>query len=130
VWLTHLWRRAEVRTALRVASRALSQQVDAVVDGDRVDDRQLRRVLIATSSYLRRWQRRATPFGLFAGVAAASADTPASTRLGDEHQVVARADARWLGEIIDSLEQCSDLLPFRRSIRVTVTAPLPSLVLA
>jgi thiopeptide-type bacteriocin biosynthesis protein len=111
VWLAHLWRRAEVRTALRVASRALSQQVDAVVDGDRVDDRQLRRVLIATSSYLRRWQRRATPFGLFAGVAAASADTPAATRLGDEHQVVARADARWLGEIIDSLEQRSDLLP-------------------
>lgn len=53
----------------------------------------------------------ATPFGLFAGVAAASAGTPACAQLGDEHQLVARADARWLGEIIDSLEQRPDLLP-------------------
>ncbi|MPZ80270.1 MAG: lantibiotic dehydratase [Actinophytocola sp.] len=111
VWLAHLWRRAEVRTALRVASPALSQQVDAIVGGDRVDARQFRRVLITTSSYLRRWQRRATPFGLFAGVAAASADTPATARLGEEHQVAARAGARWLGEIIDGLEQRPDLLP-------------------
>ncbi len=111
LWLAHLWRRAEVRTALWVASPALSQQVDAIVDGDRIDARQLRRVLITTSSYLRRWQRRATPFGLFAGVAAASADIPASTRLGDEHLLIARVDARWLGEIIDGLEQRPDLLP-------------------
>jgi lantibiotic biosynthesis protein len=69
----------------------------------------VRRLLVTTSFYLRRWQRRATPFGLFAGVAAASTGTPATTRLGDEHQVVARADARWMGEIIDGLEQRSDI---------------------
>jgi lantibiotic biosynthesis protein len=110
-WLAHLWRRAEVRAALRVASPALSQQIDAIVEDGRVDGRQLRRVLVTTSSYLRRWQRRATPAGLFAGVAAASAGAPVSVRLGDDHQVMARADARWLGEIIDGLEQRSDLLP-------------------
>jgi lantibiotic biosynthesis protein len=111
MWLAHLWRRAGVRAALRVASPVLSQQIDVIVDGDHVDARQLRRVLVMTSFYLRRWQRRATPFGLFAGVAAASTGTPATTRLGDKHQVVARADARWLGEIIDGLEQRPDLLP-------------------
>jgi thiopeptide-type bacteriocin biosynthesis protein len=88
----------------------LSQEIDAIVDGGRGDARQLRRVLVTTSAYLRRWQRRATPFGLFAGVAAASADTPAAARLGGEHQVVARADAGWLGAIIERLEQHTDLL--------------------
>ncbi|HEU0088408.1 MAG TPA: lantibiotic dehydratase [Pseudonocardiaceae bacterium] len=111
VWLAHLWRRAVVRSALRVASPVLSQQIDAIVVGDHVDPRQVRRVLVTTSFYLRRWQRRATPFGMFAGVAAASTGNPATTRLGDEHQVVARADARWVGEIIDGLEQRSDVLP-------------------
>jgi lantibiotic biosynthesis protein len=110
VWLAHLWRRAEVRSAFQVASPVLSQRIDAIVDGDHVDPRQVRRVLVTTSSYLRRWQRRATPFGLFAGVAAASIGSPATTRLGDEHQVAARADARWVGEIIDGLEQHSELL--------------------
>ncbi|WP_460399862.1 lantibiotic dehydratase [Actinophytocola sediminis] len=109
-WLEHLWRRTEIRTALRVASTALSHHVDAIVAGDRVDVSQLRRVLITTFSYLRRWQRRATPFGLFAGVAAASAGSPPSAQLSEEHKVVARADARWLGEIIDSLERHPELL--------------------
>lgn len=116
-WLTRLWQRPEVRVALQVASPVLSQQIDAIVDGAYADVRQLRRVLLSTSSYLRRWQRRATPFGMFAGVAAASAGSPPSARFGDVPHVAARADARWVGEIINGLEQRSDLLP-----RLTVVA--------
>jgi hypothetical protein len=111
VWLAQLWRRAEVRTALRVASPVLSEQVDAIVEGDDADARQLQRLLISTSSYLRRWQRRATPFGLFAGVTAVSVGAPATAQFGDEYQVAVRADARWVGVIIDGLEQRADLLP-------------------
>lgn len=110
-WLARLWRRAEVQTALRVASPVLAAQIDTIVAGSDVDPRQVRRVLTTTSSYLRRWQRRATPFGLFAGVAAASTASPAQVRLGDEHQLAVRADARWVGEIIEGLERRRDVLP-------------------
>ncbi|HZD14688.1 MAG TPA: lantibiotic dehydratase family protein, partial [Pseudonocardiaceae bacterium] len=111
VWLAQLWQRDEVRVALRVASPAFCQQVDAVVGGGCVDARQMRRVLITASSYLRRWQRRSTPFGLFAGVAAASVGQPVIMRLGQGNRVTARADARWLGGVIDSLQRHPELLP-------------------
>lgn len=110
-WLACLWRRAEVQTALRVASPVLAAQIDLLVAGGDGDPRQVRRVLATTSSYLRRWQRRATPFGLFAGVAAASTASPASARLGHECRVAVRADAGWVGDIIESLERRCDVLP-------------------
>ncbi|GAB3001215.1 MULTISPECIES: lantibiotic dehydratase [Amycolatopsis] len=131
-WLVRLWHRAEVRAALRIASPVLAEQIDQLVSGRDGDPRQVRRVLSATSSYLLRWRRRATPFGLFAGVAAASTDAPASARLDPECRVSARADARWLGEIITGLQQRHDLLPrltvvannaaFRRGTRVVIPA--------
>ncbi|MGH3983617.1 MAG: lantibiotic dehydratase, partial [Pseudonocardiaceae bacterium] len=95
VWLARLWRRDEVRAALRVASPALSQQIDSVLGGGCVDARQMRRVLVSASSYLLRWQRRPTPFGLFAGVVAASAGNRPTTGFGHGHRVMARADAQW-----------------------------------
>lgn len=49
-----------------------------------------------------------TPFGLFAGVAAASAGDRPTTRFGYGHRMTVRADARWLGGIIDGLEQHPD----------------------
>lgn len=131
-WLARLWRRDEVQAALRVASPALSQQIDAVLGGGCVDARQMRRVLVSASSYLLRWQRRATPFGLFAGVAAASVGDRPTTRFGHGHRVMARADARWLGGIIDGLERRPEVLRrlpvvvndagFRRGDRFVVPA--------
>jgi len=58
-----------------------------------------------TSSYLLRWRRRPTPFGLFAGVTAASAAGEPTARFGRCHRVAARADAQWLGGLIDDLER-------------------------
>ncbi len=110
VWLARLWRRDEIRAALRIASPALSQQIDTVLGGGFVDAREMRRVLVSASSYLLRWQRRPTPFGLFAGVAAASAGDRPTTRLGHGHRVRVRADARWLGGIIDGLERHPEML--------------------
>jgi thiopeptide-type bacteriocin biosynthesis protein len=51
-----------------------------------------------------------TPFGLFAGVAAASFGTSAHLRSGIGHQAVARAGAEWLAEVITQLEGCPGLL--------------------
>lgn len=110
VWLARLWRRDEVRAALRVASPALSQQIDTMLSGDSTDARDMRRVLVSASSYLLRWRRRPTPFGLFAGVAAASASDRPTTRFGHGHRVTVRADARWLGGIIDRLERHPEVL--------------------
>lgn len=109
-WLARLWYRAEVRAALKVASPVLSQQIDAVLDGEVIENRRLERLLGSFSSYLRRWQRRATPFGLFAGVAAASVGTAPSPLRHGHHRITARADAQWLSRIIDDLEQRTDLL--------------------
>jgi thiopeptide-type bacteriocin biosynthesis protein len=115
-WLAGQWQRDEVQAALRVASPALSRQIDDVLndlDGH-VRARQVRRVIAATCSYLLRWQRRPTPFGLFAGVATASvasAGQMPSVWFGHDHRVVARADAQWLAGIIDHLECDLDVLP-------------------
>jgi len=109
-WLARLWQREEVRTALWVASPALCEQIDTILGGGHVDARQMRRVLVSTSSYVLRWRRRPTPFGLFAGVAAASAGGEPTARFGRCHRVAARADAQWLGGIIDDLERHPGLL--------------------
>ncbi|MBB5155954.1 lantibiotic dehydratase [Saccharopolyspora phatthalungensis] len=109
-WLARLWHRAEVRAALKVASPVLSQQIDAVLAGEVIENRRLVSLLGSVSSYLRRWQRRATPFGLFAGVAAASVGTAPTPLRHEPHRITARADARWLGRIVDDLEQRTDLL--------------------
>ena len=71
-WLEDLWRRQEVRDALTAASPVLCRQVAQVTAGECHDPRQVRRVTLSVASYLLRWQRRATPFGLFAGIAPAS----------------------------------------------------------
>ncbi|MGH3800928.1 MAG: lantibiotic dehydratase family protein, partial [Pseudonocardiaceae bacterium] len=110
-WLARLWQRGEVRAALRVASPVLSRQIDAVLGDGHIDFRQLRRVIVATCSYLLRWQRRPTPFGLFAGVAAASVGDEPTVWFGQDHRVVVRADMQWLSGLIDGLEQHPGLLP-------------------
>ena len=110
-WLARLWLRGEVRAALRVASPVLSRRIDAVLGGGCIGARQLRRVIVSTSSYLLRWQRRPTPFGLFAGVVVAPVGDEPTVWFGRSHRVVVRADAQWLSGLIDRLEQHPGLLP-------------------
>ncbi len=59
--------------------------------------------------YLQRATSRATPFGLFAGVAPARVGSRSAVRFGDGHHAVARVDAEWLGEVIRRLETCHEL---------------------
>jgi hypothetical protein len=53
---------------------------------------------------------RATPFGLFAGVAAARFGPEPVVRWGTDHRAVARADASWITDVITRLESCPELL--------------------
>src|SRR5947208_2826209 len=74
------------------------------------DARTVRRVVTSLASYVLRWQRRPTPFGLFAGVGVARIGDGAKVRWGGEHRVAARADADWLGDVLTRLHQCLELL--------------------
>nr|WP_243707192.1 lantibiotic dehydratase [Micromonospora sp. KC606] len=81
------WARADVRDALALASPSLAGQLDRISAGpDTATAKVVRRAVISVAGYLLRWQRRATPFGLFAGV------TIAGT--GSDRQRTARRSAR------------------------------------
>jgi thiopeptide-type bacteriocin biosynthesis protein len=123
-WLGKQWSRPEVAEAIGMASPDLAAQVGKLLapDAARPTAATGRRAILATASYLIRWQRRATPFGLFAAVTTATVG-PTRARIGDRHRAVARADAEWLTHLIDRLEQHHEL---RR--RITVVADSSGLV--
>ncbi|MER6176523.1 lantibiotic dehydratase [Streptosporangium sp. NPDC001681] len=127
-WLAKVWSRDEVREALRMASPVLGARLDQLLhtapDGrpDLVVADDLRRAFVSTASYLLRWQRRTTPFGLFAGIVAAQLG-PAAAKVGDGHRALVRADAEWLTMLIDQIEQHPGLRP-----RLTVVADSAGIV--
>ncbi|MEV6871656.1 lantibiotic dehydratase [Amycolatopsis sp. NPDC051128] len=111
-WLDKVWARPEVRDALALASPVLAERLDQIL-GDETASctaKELRRAVVSVATYMLRWQRRATPFGLFAGVAAARVG-PAAAEVGMGHRVVARVDGEWLTTLIDRLERRPDLRP-------------------
>lgn len=110
-WLARLWQRGEVQAALRLASPVLSRQIEATLGDGYIEAHQLRRLIVSISCYLLRWQRRPTPFGLFAGVAAAAVGDQPTVWFGHDHRVVMRADMHWLSRLIDGLERHPGLLP-------------------
>lgn len=108
-WLSAQWSHPELREAVTMASPSLAVRVDQLLHSKAEPcAKSVHRAALATASYLVRWQRRATPFGLFAGVTTATIG-PAVARMGEDHQAVARADADWLAQVIDRLEQVHSL---------------------
>ncbi|MGI9000569.1 MAG: lantibiotic dehydratase [Pseudonocardia sp.] len=111
-WLAKVWARSEIREALRLASLALGARIDQLLDDGAGPHsvKELRRAILSVASYLLRWQRRATPFGMFAGVGVIAIG-PAMADVGAEHRAVVCADAEWLTTLIDRLERHSGLRP-------------------
>ncbi len=105
-WLSTQWSRPELSEAVTMASPDLAARVRQLLDADAESPARaaVHRAVAATASYVARWQRRATPFGLFAGVSTATVG-PAVAKVGDEHRAVARVDADWLTRVVDRLEQ-------------------------
>ena len=125
-WISELWQRDEVRTAITHASPALAAQLEHLAaDPDTAPD-QVRRVAVSLASYLLRWTGRATPFGMFAGTAfIRTARTPTATWSG-KHTPVVRADASWLSRIISGLEEdpaVLEHLPVATHSAVSVRGP-------
>ncbi len=109
-WLATMWGRGEIREALTWASPALCAQIEAILAAGGAAPVHVRRASSPLASYLLRWQRRQTPFGLFAGVGPARFDSAvAKVRCGPGHRYAIRADADWLGEVTARIGRCPKL---------------------
>ncbi|MFE0424687.1 lantibiotic dehydratase [Streptomyces sp. NPDC058953] len=100
----------QVAEAIEVASPLLARRIRAILAGEVEKPRLIRKAGMSLARYLLRMRHRATPFGLFAGVAPARFGAETSMRWGDQHQALARADAVWLSDVLTSLESCPALL--------------------
>jgi lantibiotic biosynthesis protein len=110
-WLRQAARNPEFAAALEQASPVLARRVREICDGQDVSEPAARRVVLSVMRYLLRASGRATPFGLFAGVAPARlAGLPAS-RVGTAHRAFAKVEAGWLAAVIDRLETDAALRP-------------------
>ncbi|WP_043681076.1 lantibiotic dehydratase [Streptomyces xylophagus] len=109
-WLRAVWSDEDFVEALQHASPALTVQVRGLCASEKPSPRDVRRTALSVARYLLRSEHRATPFGLFAGVATAQFCRQARARWGAKHVAVGRAGAEWLAAVIEQLESCPDLL--------------------
>lgn len=109
-WLRRLWQRREIEEALSAASPALGNRVGEILADEGCDARPVRRAALSVATYLLRWRSRATPFGLFAGIAPAHIGAEPSVLWGAKHKQVSRPDAAWLDGIVAQLHTCGELL--------------------
>jgi thiopeptide-type bacteriocin biosynthesis protein len=109
-WLRAVWSDDDDVEALEHASPVLAAQVRSVCTSEKPSPRDVRRTALSVARYLLRSEHRATPFGLFAGVATAQFGPQASAAWGVEHVAVGRAGAEWLDAVIEQLESCPGLL--------------------
>ncbi|MEU5107388.1 lantibiotic dehydratase [Streptomyces sp. NPDC021354] len=110
-WLQQIWQTEDFAAAVTAASPDLASRVGQVCAGQSLPDPAVRRTVLAVLRYLLRVRTRATPFGLFAGVAAARIDAAPALRVGTGHQVTARPNAAWTTALIDRFEEHSGLRP-------------------
>jgi len=108
-WLDQVWAQDAIAAAVEVASPVLARRVREVCAGHERRAHQVRRAVVSVVRYLLRMTSRATPFGLFAGVAPARFGSELAVRFGEDHHAVARVEAEWLADMITRLETCSEL---------------------
>jgi thiopeptide-type bacteriocin biosynthesis protein len=110
-WLRESWDLPGFADAVRHASGSFAATVEAVINGQVTDGRQIRRVTLSAIRYLLRSLGRPTPFGLFAGVAPVRVSDHAEVSWGTRHRMLVRADTLWLDDVIERQEAFPDLLP-------------------
>lgn len=112
-WLRQVWSLTGFADAVTVASAELAAQVErhiAAPPHARDEVRQVRRLAETVARYLLRWSSRATPFGLFAGVAPIKFGGRAVARWGGDHQTVFRPDGVFVDMQVQRIEQRLDAL--------------------
>lgn len=113
-WLVAQWADPRTREVMTVAAPSFAAQVEAMVADHRCPTKareagRIQRAAVSLYAYLARWQRRATPFGLFAGVTSVQDGRASDSAFGDAHRAHIRADATWLTCVVDELEADPDL---------------------
>lgn len=109
-WLQQTWSQ-EFAAAVTVASPDLASRMDKICAGRLLPEPVIRRTVLSVLRYLLRARTRATPFGLFAGVAAARIGTTASLQVGTDHYTVARPDAARITTLVNRFEEHEALRP-------------------
>nr|WP_221383158.1 lantibiotic dehydratase [Actinoplanes polyasparticus] len=109
-WLSQILQIPGFASALEHASPDLTQRVRAVQSGQ-TSVRDGRRVVLAVMRYLIRATTRATPYGLFAGVAAAKTGSYGVARVGTGHRPIARIRMPWFAGVLARLETDPGIRP-------------------
>jgi len=110
-WLRAAWACERFAAAVALASPSLASQVERICTDDDVPPRQVRRAVFSVLRYLLRGTSRATPFGLFAGVAPIRFGRTAAFDGGGPGRALGRVDAAWLDGVLTRLERCEGLFP-------------------
>ncbi|MDX3132139.1 lantibiotic dehydratase [Streptomyces europaeiscabiei] len=110
-WLHQTWQTDDFAAAVAAASPDLASRVLQICTGQPVADGAVRRTVLAVLRYLLRARSRATPFGLFAGVAAARIGPVSALDRGTGHRATARPDAARAMALVDQFEAHSAVRP-------------------
>ncbi|MEX5712506.1 lantibiotic dehydratase [Parafrankia sp. FMc6] len=108
-WLAEVWAHPSIAVAVETASPVLAAGVEEACRGERPPARRARRLGLAVARYVVRMSRRATPFGLFAGVAPARLGNESALRWTDADLLYLRADSVWLAAVVARLESMSGI---------------------
>ncbi|MFE1270533.1 lantibiotic dehydratase [Streptomyces sp. NPDC058758] len=109
-WLCEVWSDSFAAT-VTTASPDLGARVGRILDGHRLAEADVRRAVLAVLRYLLRASGRATPFGRFAGVAAARLGPSPELTVGSAHHAVARPDAHTVNDVVSRFEQDPEVRP-------------------
>ncbi|MFE5754687.1 lantibiotic dehydratase [Streptomyces massasporeus] len=109
-WLAEVWGVGILVPPLRSASPHLAGYVERILAGDDIEPKRIRKATYSVARYLLRATSRSTPFGLFAGVAPATAGS-AAVAIGSTHQARVRPDTLWVDHVRKDLEGREDVLP-------------------
>ncbi|GAB3288946.1 lantibiotic dehydratase [Parasphingorhabdus pacifica] len=108
-WLQQVWAIEEFAAAVETASPVLARHVRTICREPHRPAAEVRRAAVSVARYLVRATGRATPFGMFSGVAATRFDRSTTVRWGRQHRAVARVDAEWLDRVLVQLESDPEL---------------------
>ncbi|MGW8329395.1 lantibiotic dehydratase [Streptomyces sp. NPDC055897] len=111
IWVQRVWQDKDFVAAVTTASPDLASRVEQLCAGQGHSDPAMRRMVLAVLRYLLRSRTRATPFGLFAGVAAARVGGGPVLKVGTGHRAAARPDAAWVNDVVDRFEEHSEVRP-------------------
>jgi len=110
-WLREMWACDPFAAAVEVASPVLADRVAGLCAGAALPARQVRSVVLSVLRYRLRVSSRATPFGLFAGIAPVHLGAGLDVGSSDARQLVARVETAWLAGPLARVEGGAGQLP-------------------